>query len=253
MRPKKGYKVLIVDGAYKVREALEVLFCNRFGCSKVHVVSSGVEAWDIIRKYSLDLVICNRKLQGISGFELLLKIRESKRFQHLPVLIIFNKEDQESALKALHLGATDFIAKPFSPRDFTLKIRKMLFTEDHRADERFDVPFESKVTIVDPSYQSTSGTIVNIGTGGLLAQMSFSRTLSVYDRGDLRLQFLMSKSTNLAKTIQGQVIRVEWDPRRTKQHLAYYAFQFAMLREDQIKFLREVIELLEIPIPELIR
>jgi DNA-binding response OmpR family regulator len=73
------------------------------------------------------LVLLDLELWGISGLDMLRKVRE----QHadLPVVIITAYDNAEKRAEALRLGAADFIAKPFSPKEIRERVAKVLLLE----------------------------------------------------------------------------------------------------------------------------
>ena len=229
-------KILIIDGSSKVRDALSSLLTNQLSCQTLHLAANGVEGWEIIQKHSLDLVICNRHLAKMNGFELLLKLRESKRFSKLPVLIILNKKDPEVARRAQNMEANGIICKPFTPSDFINRARSILFSKDRRNSRRFDMPFENQVSLLGDSLQGITGRIINIGVGGILAQLKYSRNLILYDQAKIQIHIHISKKENMANTFTGKLIRIDWDHGRTNQKTAFYAFVFGKLPPDQINF-----------------
>ena len=82
---------------------------------------NGEDALEILRNSSVDLVLLDIMMPGISGFDVLKSIRENKKLQSLPVIIITALADKENRLKGLQLGADDFISKPFDVDELVVK------------------------------------------------------------------------------------------------------------------------------------
>ncbi|HDQ04131.1 MAG TPA: response regulator [Deltaproteobacteria bacterium] len=87
---------------------------------------NGEDALDILRKESVDLVLLDVMMPGISGFDVLKSIRENKKLQSLPVIIITGLADKENRLKGLQLGADDFITKPFDVDELLVKVSSQI-------------------------------------------------------------------------------------------------------------------------------
>jgi CheY-like chemotaxis protein len=87
---------------------------------------TGEDALEILRNASVDLVLLDVMMPGISGFDVLKSIRENKRLQSLPVIIITALADKENRLKGLQLGADDFITKPFDVDELLIKISSQI-------------------------------------------------------------------------------------------------------------------------------
>jgi two-component system chemotaxis response regulator CheY len=250
----KPTTILLVDNAAKARTLLKELLIKRLGCETVLEAANGAEAWQTIEHRTVDAIVMNRRLPKMSGLELLVKIRESEAFAKLPVLMIMNSSDDEAVLKAVHLGVSDFLVKPFTPRDFVVKYRRLLQSDERRALPRHQLTaVRSKISLMDKAIGSLCGTAVNMSMSGLLAKMQFSRNLAVYDKVDLRIQFFLSKEEDLSKTIQAQVVRAEWNLKPQERNTAYYAFAFNVERPDQKEFLEKVIQHLKANLPPVIK
>lgn len=250
----KPATILVVDNSAKARSLLGALLTKRLGCESVLEAANGAEAWQIIEHRKVDAVIVNRRLPKMSGLELLVKLRESEAFATLPVLMILNSSDDEVVAKAVHLGVSDFLVKPFTPHDFVVKYRRLLLSEERRALPRHQVAaVPSKISLMDKAIGALSGTAVNMSMSGLLAKMQFSRNLAVYDKVDLRVQFSLDKGKELSQTIRAQVVRVEWNRQPQERNTAYYAFAFNVERPDQKEFLEKVIQHLKTTLPPVIK
>ncbi len=97
---------------------------------QVTMVHSGLEALKCIET-SLDahyhLVVLDVMLPGVNGFELLKRIRE---LYHLPVLMVSARSEDIDKIRALGLGANDYITKPFSPGELVARIKSQLSMYD---------------------------------------------------------------------------------------------------------------------------
>ncbi len=91
-------------------------------------VTTGEEALKLVEKELPDLVILDVWLEGIDGIEVLGQLKQ--KYPFLPVLIISGHGTIETAIKAVKLGAYDFIEKPLDLERFLLKVEKAL--EDAR-------------------------------------------------------------------------------------------------------------------------
>jgi CheY-like chemotaxis protein len=87
---------------------------------------NGQDALEILRNSSVDLVLLDIMMPGISGFDVLKSIRENKKLQSLPVIIITALADKGNRLKGLQMGADDFITKPFDIDELVAKISSQI-------------------------------------------------------------------------------------------------------------------------------
>jgi len=75
---------------------------------------------------AVDLVLLDIMLPYADGFELLACLRANPAWQGVPVIILTSKTREHDAVRALDLGADDFLTKPFSPSELVARIRRRL-------------------------------------------------------------------------------------------------------------------------------
>ena len=86
--------------------------------------SSGMEALDLIKSQLIDMVLTDVKMPGMTGIDLLERIKEIK--PDLPVIIMTAFGSVEKAVEAMHKGAYTFILKPFENEALTAHVAKAL-------------------------------------------------------------------------------------------------------------------------------
>ena len=115
-------KILIADDDTLVREAVDKIL-TMFGHTVVSC-SSGEEALDNL-KADFDLVILDINMPGLDGFETLKRINEKDL--GIPVIFLTGAGSMEYAVKAINLGAYDFISKPIEDLDiFNIKVKRAI-------------------------------------------------------------------------------------------------------------------------------
>jgi response regulator RpfG family c-di-GMP phosphodiesterase len=114
--------ILIVDDEKSICDIVGQ-FLRMKGYS-VTVASSAEAAIDIIRDNSIDLVLSDIKMPGMSGVDLLKWVREFNR--SLPVIITTGFPTLDTAIEALKLGAFDYLTKPFHLEEIAEKIKRAL-------------------------------------------------------------------------------------------------------------------------------
>jgi DNA-binding response OmpR family regulator len=87
------------------------------------VSSNPQEVTRLVELEEPDLVLLDLMLPGVSGFELLQRIRE---FSGVPVIFVTAREQNEDTVQALKMGADDYITKPFSPSELLARIEASL-------------------------------------------------------------------------------------------------------------------------------
>lgn len=86
----------------------------------------GREALFLVKGERPDLVLTDIMMPNMDGLKLLEKLKEDPSTRSIPVVVISSLSDRESVLKALKLGASDFIAKPFKPNQLIEKLKNIL-------------------------------------------------------------------------------------------------------------------------------
>ncbi len=112
-------KILIVDDEYLIRWSLsENLKKEGYRCT---TAETGEEALEKFRSESPDLVLLDIKLPGIDGIEVLQQIKEWDR--GVPVMMITATTQVDVAVRAMKLGAFDYVSKPFDLTEIQTKVR----------------------------------------------------------------------------------------------------------------------------------
>lgn len=120
-------KILVIDDDNDM-----CLLLNRFLSRQgyeVATANSGADALEWLKKSEPLLVLCDFRLDDMTGAELLLKIRE--RHPAAPVIIITGYSDVKDAVEVMKLGAYDYVTKPLFPDEILLTIKKALAEPQH--------------------------------------------------------------------------------------------------------------------------
>jgi response regulator RpfG family c-di-GMP phosphodiesterase len=115
-------KVLVVDDEPSICDILEKFLIKKG--YEVMRAPDGATALELIKNGSMDIVVSDIKMPGMSGVELLQQIREYNRA--LPVLITTGFPTLDTAIEALKLGAYDYLTKPFHLEEIAEKIQRAL-------------------------------------------------------------------------------------------------------------------------------
>ncbi len=121
-------KILVVDDNPKIVEVLKA-YLEQEGF-EVETASDGDAAAEAVARTVPDLVLLDVMLPGIDGIEL---TRRLQREYDLPVILVTARIDEVDRLIGLEVGADDYIAKPFSPREVVARVKAVL-RRAHRAE-----------------------------------------------------------------------------------------------------------------------
>jgi phosphate regulon transcriptional regulator PhoB len=117
-------KILVVDDEPDLVELISYNL-NKEGF-EIDSASDGEEALRKIRTGSFDLVILDLMLPGIQGMELCRIIRKDPKTEGLPIIMVTAKSEEVDRVLGLEIGADDYIAKPFSPRELAARVKAVL-------------------------------------------------------------------------------------------------------------------------------
>jgi two-component system KDP operon response regulator KdpE len=116
-----GQRVLVVDDEPQIRRALRLIL--RANGYQVAEVASGEAALDALVTQSFDLVILDLVLPDLDGVEVCRRLRE---WSHLAVVVLSAHGDEEIKIRALDVGADDYVTKPFSAPELLARMRSAL-------------------------------------------------------------------------------------------------------------------------------
>ena len=112
-------RILIVDDDEALRESLELILSAE-GYSVLRA-DRGETALEVIEHSSVDAVLCDLRMPGIDGFDLLPQI--SRLLPGVPIILMSAHGTQDLAIEAIRRGAYDYLAKPFQPAEIRLILR----------------------------------------------------------------------------------------------------------------------------------
>jgi len=92
----------------------------------VDVAATGTEALEALRQKKPDLVILDLMLPDHSGTEICRRIRADPDLEDLPVIMLTARSEEVDRVVGFELGADDYITKPFSPRELSLRVQAVL-------------------------------------------------------------------------------------------------------------------------------
>jgi len=117
-------KILVIDDEPDLCELVRVNL-DQAGY-RVETAASGRNALNELRRSKPDLVVLDLMLPDISGTELCRKIRADSTLSDLPIIMLTAKATEVDRIVGLELGADDYVTKPFSPRELTLRVAAVL-------------------------------------------------------------------------------------------------------------------------------
>ncbi len=117
--------ILMVDDESINMEVIQI-FLQDAGYSNFVLEDQSTRAMHTLIESKPDVVLLDLNMPEVSGIEILTEIRNDQALKHLPVIILTSSTDAETKMKALELGATDFLAKPVDASELALRLRNTL-------------------------------------------------------------------------------------------------------------------------------
>ena len=115
-------RILIVEDEKKLCELIErALKAERYA---VDAAPDGSVGWGLAESYDYDLIILDLMLPGLSGTELLQRIR--RRNHQVPILILTAKDATEEKVQNFEAGADDYLTKPFAFAELLIRVKALL-------------------------------------------------------------------------------------------------------------------------------
>ncbi|MDZ7611209.1 MAG: response regulator transcription factor [Candidatus Moranbacteria bacterium] len=114
-------KILIIEDDRKIAELVK-LYLEKEGF-KVTIADDGKQGLEKINKENPDLIVLDLMLPEIDGLTIARSVREEN---NIPIIMLTAKDEETDKIVGLEIGADDYIAKPFSPKELSARVRAVL-------------------------------------------------------------------------------------------------------------------------------
>ena len=119
------HRALVVEDNEHVLYMLE--FILRRAGYDVIPVNNGRDAQTTIENLPpVDVIVLDLMLPYVSGFQLITDVRDDPEWQHVPIVVVSGKVLEGDIVKALDLGANDYVTKPFRPEELLARLRRVV-------------------------------------------------------------------------------------------------------------------------------
>jgi len=122
--PSPRGKVLIVDDEPAIRQMV-CLALTQAGYQCLEAADT-VEAQARIVNDTPDLMLLDWMLPGMSGIDYARRLRREKLTQHMPIIMLTARTEEEDKVRGLDVGSDDYITKPFSTRELLARVNALL-------------------------------------------------------------------------------------------------------------------------------
>lgn len=123
-------KILIVDDDLHLRKLVRTYAeLEDFTCEEAQ---NGFEALEKLRGGNFDMIVLDIMMPGLDGFE---TMGELRKWTQIPVILLTARDEEYDKLLGFHLGADDYVSKPFSPKELIARIKAVMKRVDKKQDE----------------------------------------------------------------------------------------------------------------------
>ncbi|HEY7759922.1 MAG TPA: EAL domain-containing protein [Burkholderiales bacterium] len=120
-----NFKVMMVDDDPIMLEVVQT-FLEEAGYSSFVTTSDPTQAMALFVAQRPDILLLDLMMPQVSGFDILGELRSHEELRYTPVIMLTAESEGSAKLKALELGATDFLLKPVDPSELRLRLRNAL-------------------------------------------------------------------------------------------------------------------------------
>jgi two-component system phosphate regulon response regulator PhoB len=143
-----GQRILVVDDEPDLLELVRINLSQ--AGFEVETAETGRQALERVRRSVPDLLILDLMLPDLSGTEVCRALRQDSSHAEIPIIMLTARADEVDRVVGLEVGADDYVTKPFSPRELTLRVRAVLRRRQPGANAGGSQVLERETLRLDP-------------------------------------------------------------------------------------------------------
>jgi len=179
-------KIIYVDDVQYSRFTLKRKLGEYY---EIYTVESTKKLFEVADKIEPNLIILDVNMPEMDGFETIVKLKNDDRLMNIPVIFISSRDDKESVIKGLSLGAADYFIKPFD----TLKLIESI-------EKQFNPGNENKIKIEEKKEEMANILIIDDITS-MLRTIHYSLhnkyNVTLLSKSELVIEYLQQNDTDL--------------------------------------------------------
>mgnify|MGYP003145959536 CR=1 FL=1 len=121
-----GIRILVVDDATFIRDMIKKQLRDKISGVEVFDAPDGARALAHLKGQTMDLILSDWEMPNMTGAELLTAVRAMPNAGTIPFIMISSRGDRSHIVKAIELGVSDYLTKPFSAEELLKKVFKQL-------------------------------------------------------------------------------------------------------------------------------
>lgn len=121
-------RILVAEDSPTVRR----LVCTRLLADGYEVIEAhdGAQAFEMAISERPDALVLDKVMPKLDGFEVVRMLREREETRTVPIVMLTEHSNEEDVLSGLTLGVDEYMPKPFSPRELSLRLDRLLARGD---------------------------------------------------------------------------------------------------------------------------
>lgn len=121
--PYQNKLLLIDDSPESIEFASHILQRSDF---TIHIAKSAALALQLLKNQLPHLILLDVTMPEMNGFDFCRLLKSDPRYQHVPIIFLTASNDEKSIQKAFHLGAQDYVTKPFKPAELIARVHTQI-------------------------------------------------------------------------------------------------------------------------------
>lgn len=122
----KTLRLLCIDDDKFIRDLIDKTLRKELKGIEIQVAENGKKGQQLLQKFSFDLVLCDWEMPEMTGIELLRWVRQQESLKAQPFVLITSLDQKENVIEASKAGVSEYLSKPFSPKQLLDKVAKQL-------------------------------------------------------------------------------------------------------------------------------
>ena len=121
-----GIRIMVVDDAAFIRDTVKKQLRDLIPGVEVSEAPDGARALSLMKGQLVDIILSDWEMPNMTGAELLHAVRSMPDGGRVPFIMISSRGDRSHIMKAIELGVSDYLTKPFTPEELHKKVYKQL-------------------------------------------------------------------------------------------------------------------------------
>jgi len=223
-------KILIVDDEKDIVKMLDYNL-KKEGFRTISAYD-GEDALDMAVREHPDLIVLDLMLPGVDGLEVCKTLKKESKTALIPIIMLTAKKQEADKILGLELGADDYVAKPFSPRELIARVKAIL----RRVKEKDKLPEVLKVGELTIDFAKISVSIKNKLTGLTAKEFELLGTLIKAKGRVLSRDYLLDSIWGYDHAIEIQTRTVDVHIRTLRQKLKSEAKRIVTVKNYGYRF-----------------